>query len=110
MNYHGSSSKLKTMTSSEAKGQNARFAKRRIPDLRAGERVVLLQRQHPAVLFGGLLKPLLLLVLWVLSLIFVLPFIAGLEPDALTPGAGQGLPAWLPTVLWLGWLGLAVLL
>src|SRR5438874_7531176 len=109
MNYHGSSSKLKTMTSSEAKGQNARFAKRLIPDLRAGERVVLLQRQHPAVLFGGLLKPLLLLVLWVLSLIFVLPFIAGLQPDALMP-PGQGLPSWLPAVLWLGWLGLAALL
>ena len=52
MNYHGSNSKLKT--------QDSRFAKRLIPDLRPGEQVVLLQRQHPAVLFGSLLKPLLL--------------------------------------------------
>src|SRR5439155_18330907 len=102
MSYTGSNSKLKT--------QNSKFPRHLIPDLRAGERVVLLQRQHPAVLFGSLLKPLLLLVLWVLSLIFVPPLIAGLQPDALTSQPGQGLPAWLPAVLWLGWLGLAALL
>ena len=102
MNYTAPNSKLKI--------QNSVFAKRLIPDLRAGERVVLLQRQHPAVLFRNLLRPLLLLVLWVLSLVFVLPFIASLQPDALTSLSPQGLPAWLPTVLWLGWLGLAALL
>ena len=77
MSYTGPNSKLKN--------QNSKFPRHLIPDLRAGERVVLLQRRHPAVLFGRLLKPLLLLALWLLSLIFVPPFIAGLQPDALTP-------------------------
>src|SRR5437868_6727910 len=77
---------------------------RLIPDLRPGERLVLLQRQHPAVLFRRLLKPLLLLALWAASLIFVLPFISSLQADPLTAVAPQGLPSWLPAVLWLGWL------
>src|SRR5437870_3246089 len=69
---------------------------RLIPDLRAGEEVVMLQRQHPAVLFPRLGKPLALLALWVVGSVFALPFIAGLQPDPLGPPSA-GIMAWLPT-------------
>ena len=44
---------------------------RLIPDLRPGENLVLLQRQHPGVLLRKLLGPALLLGLWVASLALV---------------------------------------
>src|SRR4051812_33722971 len=87
--------------------QQPALVNRLIPDLRAGERLVLLQRQHPAVLLRRLLGPFFLLGLWALSLLFILPFVSGLQQDPVVP---QSLPSWLPTLLWFGWLGLAVLL
>src|SRR5438477_2848465 len=81
---------------------------RLIPDLRAGEEIVMLQRQHPAVLFPRLGKPLALLALWVVGSVFALPFITGLQPDPLGPPSAA-IMAWLPTALWIGWMALAAL-
>lgn len=95
--------------SSQPAGHPGRHA-RLIPDLRPGERVISLQRHHPAVLAGRLAAPLVILALWLVSLIFVLPFIAALQqPDPLGPPP-EGLQAWLPTALWLGWLFVAAFL
>jgi hypothetical protein len=90
--------------------QQPAAGRRPIPDLRPGERLVLIQRQHPAVLFRSLLKPVIMLAVWTASLFFVLPFISSLQPDPLTSLSPQGPPSWLPTALWFGWLGLAVVL
>src|SRR5436190_7116762 len=83
--------------------------RRQIPDLRAGESVVLLQRQHPFVLVRKLAVPGLLLVLWLVASVFALPLIGRLQPDPLGPPA-EGIAAWLPSSLYLGWLGLAAVL
>src|SRR5262249_52569245 len=83
--------------------------RRLIPDLRAGEGGVLLQRQHPFVLVRKLAWPLLLLALWLVASVFALPLIARLQPDPLGPPA-EGVSAWLPSALWLGWVGLAAVL
>ena len=77
-----------------------------IPDLRPGEKVVMLRREHRAALMRKLGWPFLLLFAWLISLIWVLPFIASLQPGPLDPPA-EGLRAWLPALLWLAWMALA---
>src|SRR5438093_6516435 len=72
---------------------------RLIPDLRPGESVVLLQRHHPGVLLRKLLGPCLLLVLWVVSLAFLSPMVAGVQSDPVGPIPGE-MAAWLPSALW----------
>lgn len=78
-----------------------------IPDLREGEVVVILQRQHWLILLRGLVWPILVLALWVATIPFAIPFIGGLNPDPYAPGGG--VPAWLPVVLWLFYFGFAAL-
>ncbi len=58
---------------------------RLIPDLRPGEYVVLIQRQHPAVLIRRLAIPALIAVAWLAGLLVVSPDLAGLD-------AGEALP------------------
>src|SRR5918912_400923 len=104
MNYANPNSKLESQNSKlHVLGQ------RLIPDLRAGERVVMLQRRHPVVLFRNLLKPLLLAMFWVLVLLAGSQWSVVAGPDS-PPVANPWLPAWLPAVLWLSWLGVAALL
>ena len=86
-----------------------RSVTRRIPDLRDSEGVVLLQRQHHAVLFRKLTWPLALFVIWLVSGLFVLPLISSLQPDPLSPSPSRPF-TWLPGVLWLAWMGVAVFL
>lgn len=92
-----------------APARNPARYKRIIPDLREGEDVVLLQRRHPATLFGGLVWPILLLVVWLAILLFAGPSLSGLQPDPFTQTEG-GIAAWLPTLLWFVWLGVAAAL
>src|SRR5207253_160008 len=78
-----------------------------IHDLRRGEQVIVLLRRHPAALLTALAWPLLLLAIWAVSLLFVAPFIAGLQVDPLV--VANAPPAWLVPSLWLAWLGAGAL-
>ena len=92
--------KLKAVPRPESKA-NLRYA-RLIHDRRQGERVLLLLRRHPAVLARDLVAPLLLLILWLVSLYFFAPFVAGLEVDPLV--VTNAPPDWLVPGLWMAWL------
>jgi hypothetical protein len=92
-----------------AQGTSSRTARYRrlIHDLRPGEKVLLLQRRHPLVLLGKLFWPAALFIVWLASLVFVLPFLSSFNQDPLLyPGGGP--PAWLPMVSWVTYLALAV--
>ncbi|HST04289.1 MAG TPA: hypothetical protein VLQ48_06085 [Chloroflexia bacterium] len=80
---------------------NLRHA-RMIHDRRKGERVLLLLRRHPAVLARDLVAPLLLLILWLVSLYFFAPFVSSLVVDPLV--VQNAPPSWLVPILWIGWL------
>ncbi len=82
-------------------------ALRVIPDLRPGERVLVLMRRHPVVLFVRLVGPLLLLALWVTSLFFMPTVVRGLQPDPITL-SGTGLPGWVAPVVMFLWLVLCL--
>jgi hypothetical protein len=82
---------------------------RLIHDLRPGEQLVALHRQHPAVLFGSLVPPLVIFVMWAVASVFVLPFISSLGPDPYGPPA-EGLRVLLPGLVWLGWMVVPALL
>lgn len=81
---------------------------RLIHDRRPDERIVCLLRRHPVVLGRALAVPLLLLAIWVVSLLFVWPFLLSLSVDPLV--ATDGPPAWLVPLLWAAWLGAGLLL
>lgn len=88
----------------------SRRASRLVKDLRPGEQVVSLQRQHTAALLRALAWPLGLALAWLLaSLLVVLPFIASLQPDPLAPPP-EGPAALLPSFLWIAWLVLGAAL
>ncbi len=80
-----------------------------VPDLRPGEKIVLLQRRHPMVLFRRLLWPMSLFVIWLVSLFFVLPFISSLTSGTSASMLG-GAAIWVPFALWVAWVGLALAL
>jgi hypothetical protein len=82
--------------------------RRTIPDLRAGEVVVVLQHRHPVTVLYSLALPVLLLSLWAASALLVIPFLAGLQVDPLL--AANPLPTWLAPLLWTAWLGAAIML
>jgi hypothetical protein len=92
--------KLKAVPRPESTAK-LRYA-RLIHDRRQGERVLLLLRRHPAVLVRDLVAPLLLLILWLISLYFFAPFVAGLEVDPLVVASAP--PSWLVPLLWVAWL------
>jgi hypothetical protein len=73
-----------------------------IPDLRPGEHVIVLLRRHPMVIVRSALLPTILLVLWLASLVVVIPFLASLQVDPLINPSAP--PSWLAPVLWVGWL------
>src|SRR5438105_1090571 len=73
-----------------------------IPDLRAGERVVMLRRRHMAVLARRLLPPLVILACWVL-LLFVVSLLSPKGANTLEGG-------WASWALLLGWAGVVALL
>ena len=78
---------------------------RLIPDLRPGEKVVTVERRHPIVLVGKLVWPALLALFWLMGLFFVLPLLNATSPDPLL-GPDNGPPAWLRTLLLVGWFSL----
>lgn len=74
-----------------------------IHDRRPDERIVFLLRRHPVVLARSLAIPLLLLAVWVVSFMFVWPFLTGLSVDPLV--SGNAPPDWLVPTLWFVWFG-----
>ncbi len=89
---------------STSRGVEARH-RRLIPDLRPGEKVVTVERRHPVVLVGKLVGPALLALLWFAGNFFVLPLLGGPAPDPLL-GPNNSPPAWLRTLLLVGWFSL----
>lgn len=87
-----------------SRGVDARY-RRLIPDLRPGEKVVIVERRHPVVLVGKLVWPALLGLFWFVGLFFVLPLLGATSPDPLL-GPDSGPPTWLRTLLLVGWFSL----
>jgi hypothetical protein len=87
-------------------GQGTQY-KRKIPDLRQGEVVVVLMHRHALSLLRRVAWPILLLVGWMASAAFVLPLLGGLDVDPLL--AVNAPPRWVGPLLWALWLGVPVL-
>ncbi len=80
-----------------------RAALRLLPDLREGEKVVMLRRRHATLLVAQMTWPLVLCALWVIGFFALFAYALGSRPDPLV-SSDVWPPAWLPVVLWAGWL------
>jgi uncharacterized membrane protein YdbT with pleckstrin-like domain len=85
----------------------AKIQNRNTRGLHDGEHIVMLRRQHPMALAAGLMWPGLLFLVWLLASVFGVPLVSGVLSDPLSPPP-EGVEAWLPMVLWLVWVALAL--
>lgn len=89
--------------------RNTQHAVRIIPDLRPGERVLVLMRRHPVALMGRLAGPVLFLVLWLVSLFLLPSVVRGQQPGPFAL-PGEGPPGWLGPVIIFGWLSFSLVI